>query len=219
MEQKLALIAGATGLVGSELLKILLKSEDYSILHSLVRKPSGIQNLKLKEFVVDFDKLDEYTDAFKANDVFCCLGTTIKKAGSQEAFKKVDVDYVVNIANLANKSGAEKFAVISSMGADAKSKIFYNRMKGLMEKGVSESGIKSVVIVRPSLLLGNRKEARFGEKAASVLSKPFMFLFSGPFRKYRPIKAETVAAAMLNFCSKQNTGVNIFSNDKLGMIK
>lgn len=215
MEHKTALIAGASGLVGSELLKVLLESSDYSMVNSLVRKPTGIKNPKLNEFIVDFDKLNDCADAFKVNDVFCCLGTTIKTAGSQEAFKKVDVDYVINISALAKKHGAEKFAVISSMGANKDSAIFYNRMKGLMEKGVSESGIESVIIVRPSLLLGNRKEHRFGEKAASIMSKPFMFLFSGPFRKYRPIKASAVAAGMYNHMQPAKPGVEIFRSDKI----
>ncbi len=215
MESKTALIAGASGLVGSELLKVLLESSDYSMVNSLVRKPTGIKNPKLNEFIVDFDKLNDCADAFKVNDVFCCLGTTIKTAGSQEAFKKVDVDYVINISALAKKHGAEKFAVISAMGANKDSSIFYNRMKGLMEKGVSESGIKSVIIVRPSLLLGNRKEYRFGEKAASVMSRPFMFLFSGPLRKYRPVRASAVATGMHNHTQSAKPGVEIFRSDKI----
>jgi len=215
MKNKTAVIAGSTGLVGSELLKLLLESPDYSNVHVLVRNPSGIKNPKLNEIIVDFNKLADYQDAFNVTDIFCCLGTTIKKAGSQEAFKKVDVEYVLEMAKLANRAGAKSFSVISAMGANPDSSVFYNRMKGLMELGVSNSGIETVNIFRPSLLLGKRKEFRFGEKIASILVYPMIFLFFGPLKKYRPIKASKVALAMLNSANEPKHGINIFSNDKM----
>jgi uncharacterized protein YbjT (DUF2867 family) len=215
MEQKTALIAGSSGLVGSELLKILLQSTDYTAIHTLVRKPSGEQNPKLREFIVDFDKLEDYPEVFKVDDVFCCLGSTIKKAGSQEAFKRVDVNIVIDISKQSFKAGVNSFSVVSSMGANPDSSVFYNRMKGLMELGVSNTGIKSVNIFRPSLLLGKRKEFRFGERVASILIYPFVFLFFGPLKKFKPVKSEKVAFAMFESAKEAKPGINIISNDKI----
>lgn len=210
MTKLTTLIVGSSGLVGNELLKILLDSDNYEIVNSLVRKASGVVHPKLREFVIDFDNIDKFSNAFAVDDAFCCLGTTIKKAGSQDAFKKVDVDYVLNFTRVAKSLGAKKIAVISSMGANPNSSIFYNRMKGLMELGVTNSGIEYVLLFRPSLLLGNRKESRFGEKFASKIVKPFMFLFSGPLKRYRPILASDVAKGIFNHTQSANKGVSVF---------
>lgn len=215
MTNHTALIAGSTGLIGQELLKVLLNSENYTLVNSLVRKPSGVVHPKLNEIITYFDNLENIADAFAVNDAYCCLGSTIKKAGSQEAFKKVDVDYVIEIARHSYKAGVGSFAVISSMGANPDSSVFYNKMKGLMELGVSNTGIKSVNIFRPSLLLGKRKEFRFGEKVASILIYPFIFLFFGPLRKYKPVKSGKVALAMFESAKEAKQGINIISNDKI----
>ncbi|HOZ30185.1 MAG TPA: NAD(P)H-binding protein [Bacteroidales bacterium] len=214
MTKRTALIAGSTGFVGNILLHKLSESGLYDEVISIVRKPAKTSLPNVKEEIVDFDKLEEYEYLFKVNDIYICLGTTIKKAKTQEAFKKVDVDYPVKIAQLSAKFGAEKLSVISAMGANSKSKIFYNRMKGIMEQGVLESGIKTINIYRPSLLLGKRNEFRFGEKFASIFVRPIIFLFAGPYKKYRPVKAEIVAQTMLNNCFENISGINIFENNK-----
>jgi len=193
MTGKSALLAGASGLVGNELLTVLLSAGEYSKVIVLVRKPLGILNPKLEEKVINFEELAQHKNSFKVNDVFCCLGTTIKKAKSQEAFKKVDVDYPLEMARLAQEMQSERFLIISAMGANPDSSIFYSRMKGLVEQKLKESDIKSVHIFRPSLLLGNRKEFRFGEVVSSFFMKGLSFLFFGSLKKYAPIHFKTDA--------------------------
>ena len=190
------LIAGSTGLVGGHLLHLLLDDERINEVHSLVRKESGQSHPKLREHKIDFDQLEKDTPDGPFNAVFCCLGTTIKKAGSQEKFRKVDFEYVKSLAE--NYSSADQFLVVSAMGADKDSKIFYNRVKGEMEKSVKSSGIKTVQIFQPSLLLGDREEFRLGEKIGSIFMRLFSPLMMGSLKKYRPIKAADVAKAMLN---------------------
>jgi len=215
MAGKSALLVGASGLVGSELLNCLLGASEYEKVIIIVRKPLGIKHAKVEEAVIDFDDLAGNKDLFKVNDVFCCLGTTIKKAKSQEAFKKVDVDYPLEIARLAKEMGAERFLVISSMGADAGSAVFYSRMKGLLEQKLKEIGIKSLHIFRPSLLLGERKEFRFGEAAASFLSKGLAFIFVGGLKKYKPIAAKTVAKGMYKAAQSKEEGIHIYLSDEI----
>ena len=196
---KKALIAGSSGLIGNELLHQLLDSGYYSEIISIVRKPSGNSHPKLVEHTIDFDKLTEYPHLFMVEDVFCCLGTTIKKAKSKEAFKKVDFHYPTIMANLSLESNCvNSFSVVSAIGADPNSSIFYNKVKGEMEQEISDKGITNTLIYRPSLLLGQRKDFRFAEKLSSILIRPFMFLFFGSLSKYKPIKAQTVAKAMIS---------------------
>jgi len=141
----------------------------------------------------------------QVQDAFCVLGTTIRTAGSQEAFRKVDYDYVVGLGKLCEKNRISKFLVVSAMGADASSGIFYNRVKGEMEKAIQQLNIPSVVIFRPSLLMGKRKEFRRGERFAQILMGGLGFLFVAGLKKYKPIQAETVAASMIA-ASAANTG-------------
>lgn len=206
MAGKSALLFGASGLVGSELLKLLLNGLEYERVIVFVRTSLGLKSPKLKEIVTDFDDLAQYKEYFKVNDVFCCLGTTIKKAGSQEAFKKVDVEYPLEIARLAKEMGAEKFLVISSMGADPRSKVFYSRMKGLLEQELKKVGLGSLHIFRPSLLLGDRKEFRLGESVSASLSRMMPFLFSGPLSRYQPITGKAVAKGMIRAAQSEVKG-------------
>ena len=207
MVGKSALLVGASGLVGGELLNCLLISPEYKKVIILVRKPLGLKNSKVEERVIEFDDLALYKDCFKVNDVFCCLGTTIKKAKSQDAFKKVDVEYSLKIARLAKEMGAEKFLVISSMGANPKSPVFYSRMKGLLEQEIKEIGIRSTHIFRPSLLLGNRKEFRLGESVSAFLTEGISFIFVGSLKKYKPIAAKTVATGMYKAAQRKSEGI------------
>jgi len=216
MGSKKALIFGATGLVGRELLSILLESEQYEHVIAMVRSPLPLSHPKLTQHTVDFAKLEDHAAAFAVEDVFCCLGTTIRKAGSQEAFAKVDVDYPLAIARLAKQAGARHLAVVSSIGANIDSRTFYLRMKGKMEEGIRRLGPPSVHAFRPSLLLGKREEVRFGEQFASVLSRMFAFLMGGPLRKYKPIAGRTVALAMHNAAGRPvQQGFTAFESDKI----
>src|SRR5690606_24320068 len=141
-----------------------------------------------EQIKTDYYRLEEYADHFKVDDVFCCLGTTIKKAGSQNAFRRVDYDYPVALGKLAKSAGAKRFLVISAMGADARSNIFYSRVKGQMEEALKKMEFPALHIFQPSLLLGKRDEFRLGEKAASVLAPAISPLLRGKMKKYKPIE-------------------------------
>jgi uncharacterized protein YbjT (DUF2867 family) len=170
---------------------------------------------KLDQQLVDFDDLKRYKSELVADDVFCCLGTTIKKAGSKEAFYKVDHTYVTRLAALTLEKKATQFLVVSAMGADAGSMVFYNKVKGEMERDVQQLGFPAVHILRPSLLLGEREEHRTGEELGARIMKPLASLMIGPLRRYRPIQAETVAKAMLQAASSDGLGVHVYPSDKI----
>lgn len=215
MTAKSALIAGATGLTGSELVKVLLEDPAYDKVKVLTRRPLDLEHPKLEQVKADFFRLDQYGEHFKVDDVFCCLGTTIRKAGSQKAFRRVDYDYPVKIAELAKANGATKFLVISAMGADAKSNVFYSRVKGQMEEALKRMDFSSLHIFRPSLLLGKRDEFRLGEKAASLLAPAFSPILRGGMKKYKPIEAADVAKAMCKAAKSEEQGVFVHSSDKI----
>ncbi|WLR54209.1 oxidoreductase [Mesobacillus subterraneus] len=207
---KKALIAGSTGLIGNELLKLLLNGEDYEQVVAIVRRPLEVKHSKLVEKVVDFDRMDEYHEIFAVDDVFCCLGTTIKKAKTKEAMWKIDVDYPVEIARLASSHGAHKFLLVSSMNANPESSIFYSKMKGQLEVEIKKIPFDTTAIFRPSLLLGDRDEFRMGERAAAAISTKVPFLFAGPLRKYKPIEGRTVASAMYQVAQKDAKGLTVY---------
>jgi uncharacterized protein YbjT (DUF2867 family) len=210
-----ALILGSSGLVGGHLLQLLLESPHYTGVRSLVRKSSGLQHPKLNEQVVDFDRISDAENAVRGDDLFCCLGTTIRVAGSQEAFRKVDLIYVVETAGAAQRNGATRFFVVSSLGADPNSSVFYNRIKGEMEATVSRMPFLSIGILRPSLLLGERKEYRLGEKVGAIGMGLISFAMVGRARKYRPIHASAVAAGMLFLARTNFQGVRIVESDEI----
>ncbi len=206
---KKACILGATGLAGSELLSLLLRDDYYEHVNIIVRKKVDIPSKKVAVFVTDFANLEDASSAFHGDDVFCCLGTTIKKAGSKDAFKQVDYEYVLKAAAIAHKQGAQQFLVISAVGANPHSCVFYNRIKGLMEKDVSSTPMQAIHIFRPSLLLGKRQEKRLLEDIARLFAKPMQFLLKGTFAKYAPVNARTVAEAMINAAKLNTKGVHI----------
>lgn len=208
-----ALIIGATGLIGNQLLVKLLHSPYYDKVVVLTRRTLGIINTKLTEIIFDFDKPD--ASKVVANDIFCCLGTTIKKAGSKDAFKKVDLEYPLTIAALARQNNAEKFLIVTAMGADSKSAFFYNQVKGEVEHGLTSLKYPALHIFRPSLLLGDRPESRMGEKVGEVLAAVFKPVMFGPLKKYRAIDSAKVANAMLAFARKSETGVFIHDSAEL----
>ncbi len=213
-----ALIAGASGLVGGHCLHQLLASDRYSQVISVGRRELPIIHPKLEQVVVDFDDIKSYTTDLVADDVYCCLGTTIKKAGSKEAFYKVDHTYVVQLAQVTAAKGASQFLVVSAMGADASSMIFYNKVKGEMEHDVQQLGLITVHIFQPSLLLGERDEARTGEDLASKVMEPLSKLMVGPLKKYKPIAGETVAKAMLHAATQDQYGVYMHPSDDIARL-
>lgn len=210
---KTALLVGATGLVGNSLLFQLLNDSHYAKVITLVRRRMNLKHAKLEERIVDFDQLN-LSDC-QADDVFCCLGTTIRQAGSQEAFRKVDFEYPLRVAQLAKQAGAKQFVMVTALGSDAQSGIFYNRVKGEVEKAITAVGFDTLHICRPSLLLGTRKESRFGEGIGKVfawLLGPFML---GSLKKYKGIQGSQVAAAMLAFAKTTQPGTHVHESDAL----
>ena len=201
---KTALLLGASGLTGSLLLQQLLQDDYYKKVIVYTRKSLNIQHQKLQEMIIDFDTIDT---AVEANDIFCCLGTTIKKAGSKTAFEKVDFDYPLKIAQLQKNAGSEKFLVITAMGASANSSIFYSMVKGKLEKQLQLLQFSSLYIFRPSLIIGNRKEKRIGERIALILSTIINPLLMGSLAKYKSVTAAAIAKAMI-FSAKQNKPEN-----------
>ncbi|PAQ16106.1 oxidoreductase [Bacillaceae bacterium SAOS 7] len=209
---KIALVAGATGLVGSELVQQLLATPEYEKVITIVRRSSGIVHDKLEEKVVNFDELtlDDPID-----HIYCCLGTTIKKAKTKEAFQKVDLDYPLMLAKLAKKYQVSQFLVISSMGASVKSSFFYSRVKGELEQRLQALRLNGLHIFRPSLLLGERDEFRLGEATTEKLANVFPFLFTGPLKKYKPIHAKTVAYAMVTTALTESGGVHVYESESI----
>jgi uncharacterized protein YbjT (DUF2867 family) len=198
-----AWVAGSTGLVGRILSEKLSELHIYDQVVKLVRRSSGAAG----EVVVNYDLLALAAET--EGDFFCCLGSTIKKAGSQQAFRLVDEKYVVRFAEEAKRSGARCLVVISAVGADPKSSVFYNRVKGQMEDGVRRVGLRSVYILRPSLLLGERKEKRFGERVAVSMAPLMRAVMTGPFRKYRPIQASRVAEIAIQCAAQAQAGFHV----------
>lgn len=195
MVAKHAVLAGASGLVGDRCLARLLDHPAYDRVTVLSRRPLALSHAKLHIELVDFDGLQSLGE--RCDDIFCCLGTTIKKAGSQEAFRRVDHDYPLAIARLGKAAGAQQFLLVSALGADAQSSVFYSRVKGETERDTAAIGLQKVIFMRPSILLGERHEQRPGERAGIFVGKLIAPLLLGPLRKYRPIHADDVAAAML----------------------
>lgn len=220
MTSKTALIAGATGLVGKELLQQLLENDKYGKVISLVRREVSLKHPKLQQIVVNFDKLDEVASQLKADEYYCCLGTTLKKAGSKENFAKVDYLYPVNLASIAEKNKVKKYLLISALSADKNSMIFYNKVKAEVEEEISKKNIESIFIFRPSILLGEREEERLGEKIIIKLYKPLSFLLNGPLKKFRPIHRREVASGMIHVANKEEMkGVHIFESEEIKALK
>ena len=213
--RKTALLAGATGLIGSKLLPLLLASERYSKVIVVGRRVLPLTHPKLTQVVTDLDKLHDVRLQLIADDVFCCLGTTMSQAGSKEAFYKVDFLYVVTLAALTAGNFAAQLLVVSSMGADAGSRVYYSRVKGEMEAAVRQVPFRAIHIFRPSLLLGERAQPRLGERVGAVALRLLQPLLRGPLLKYRPVSAAVVAAAMLRAAEEDGGGVRVHLSDEL----
>ncbi len=210
-----ACVVGATGLVGQELVSQLCEDTGFEAIHVLTRRPASFSGTtsqcNLIRHLVDFSQLQEC--AWPTCEVlFCCLGTTIRTAGSQAAFRAVDLDYVVTAARCARQAGATRLVVVSAMGADPQSRVFYNRVKGDMEAAVTGLGFDAVAIVRPSLLTGDRAEQRIGERVAQSVLKVANRLLP---KKYRSIPAVAVARAMIAVAKQPGEGARIIASDRL----
>lgn len=210
------LLLGYTGAIGNELLHELIKSDKVNRIVCLGRKQPSIDHHKLVYVAADMTRLTESLDAFSGiSRVYCCLGTTIKQAGSQEAFKKVDYDMVVDAAHIANQAGVTHFSVVSAMGADEKSGVFYNSVKGACENALKQIGFQRLSIYRPSLLTGPRKEFRLGEKIAQIIFPLIEWLLIGSLKNYKSITTNVVARAMLLNSIKTDEGIEIFLSDEI----
>lgn len=204
-----AVVAGATGLVGGALLRQLLASGDYARVTVLGRRAPAERSGKLKFVASDFTNLESLAAELAVDDVFCCLGTTLRKAGSQAAFERVDYHMVVDLARAAKKAGARQFLVVSSVGTSARSPAFYSRTKARMEQAVGEVGFATTHVVRPSLLLGRRAESRPAEDLAQKLAPLVAPLMRGRLRKYRPVRADDVAAALVQLALRGERGLHL----------
>lgn len=213
-----ALLLGATGLIGSHCLDLLLDDERYSRVRVLVRAPLKRRHAKLEVQQVDFERLESEGERFAIDDVYCCLGTTMAKAGSEAAFRRVDHDYPVQAAELSVARGAEQFLLVSAVGADPQSRIFYNRVKGETEAAVKRLPFRAVWVLRPSLLLGDRPELRIGERLAAAVSRPLSPLMVGRLRRYRPVAANDVALAMVQLAHQHGTGGVVESDEIAEMV-
>ncbi|MFF2909454.1 NAD(P)H-binding protein [Paenibacillus sp. NPDC057934] len=216
---RIAMVLGATGLVGKAVTQELLRRGAWDEIRVLVRRPIGIKHPLLKQTIVDWEQLSRYREQFRGVQVmFCCLGTTIKTAGSQSSFERVDLGYPLEAAAIAKEEGVRQLLAVSSIGADVKSRNFYSRTKGRAEEGLIATGFHGLHLFRPSLLLGQRKEFRLGERVAARLMTALDFAMVGKAAKYRAIHGETVARAMVNISLAGTAGVHIYPNDVIHVI-
>ena len=204
-------IVGASGLVGSHLVQQLVESSQVTEVIALTRSPLLSSHPKVKNQIVDFETLP----SIPADVYVSCLGTTIKVAGSKDAFRKVDHDYVLNFGKMAEKAGGKKLYVVSAMGANPQSSVFYNRTKGEMETDIARLLIPEIGVLRPSLLLGHRKESRPLEVAAQKAFPVLNGLLQGPFKKYRAIHAKDVARAIFRLISNGSPGFSVYDSDQI----
>lgn len=213
MSTRSALVVGATGLVGSECVARLLDDAAYASVVVLARRPLTRTHDKLRVHVVDFDRPEQWQSLAAGDDVFCCLGTTIKKAGSQAAFRRVDFGYAMAVARAARGNGSQQFLLVSSLSSNPRSPVFYSRVKGELEAAVSALGFPALHIFRPSFLVGEREEHRTGERMALAIGGVLAVALVGPLRRYRPIAGATVAACMVATARRQIRGIHIVESE------
>jgi uncharacterized protein YbjT (DUF2867 family) len=210
---KKAIIVGATGLIGSKLLGILLADSSYGEVLVIGRKKIRVRNTKLTQLIVEFEYLDHYAASITGDVLFCCIGTTRHQTPDLVEYRKIDHDYPVTLAEIAVKNGIGQYHLVSAIGANAKSSTFYTRLKGETEEDIKNTGLQSLHIYQPSILIGRRKRMRILEWlaiAVMVVAGPFLI---GSLKKYRAIKGSTVAAAMFKRSLKYKPGVFIYTSD------
>ena len=211
---KTAIVLGATGLTGSLLLEKLIADTSYEKIKLFSRNSVHKSSTKIEEYLIDLFKLETYKDLFTGDTVFCCIGTTASKTKNKEVYKAIDYGIPVNAAKLATKNNIKTFVVVSSMGANASSSIFYNKTKGEMERDVLKQNIKNTYILRPSLIGGNRDELRIGEKIGKVIMSLLRPFFLGPLKKYKIISPENIVSCMQKL-AKSEVYQSIFSSDEI----
>ncbi|GHB22403.1 nucleoside-diphosphate sugar epimerase [Pseudovibrio japonicus] len=215
MTDRVALVFGATGLVGSEVVKLLVADASYSEVHVLVRRELGWGDEKLHVHLTDFRDLSSLQLPSNVTDVFCCLGTTQKKAGSKEAFYAIDFQLTFDLIRMAREAGAEQLLMISSIGAAANSSSYYLKVKGELEEAVRSLSFSSTSILRPSVLLGERPEHRFAESLAGAVLPRLSILLIGALRKYRPIEGKAVARALVAYADEQRPGFRVLESHEI----
>jgi len=213
--RKTAIILGASGLTGSILLEKLINDDSYESIKLFSRKKIEGLPKKVQQFIGDILELENFKANFKANEVFCCIGTTAKKTPNKETYKRIDFGIPVTAAKLSKLNNIPTFIVVSAMGANAKSSVFYNRTKGEMEQEVFQQNIVNTYILRPSIIGGNRKENRLLEKIGLVIFKIIQPLFIGKLKQYKIIEAEEIAQAMLNLANSKTSKEKIITSDKV----
>ncbi len=211
---KTANVFGYTGLTGSKLAHHLLSDLRYSKVRIFVRRPISLNHPSAEIIVNDLSDIRQLSEVITGDEVYCCLGTTSKKAGSKEAFERVDLALPLEIGTIAKENRVDKFLVISSLGANAKSGNFYLKTKGKMEEGLKTLGFRQLSIFRPSLLLGKRSEKRPAEQIGKFLFSALSFLFIGPLKKYKGVHADTVARAMIRVANNVPSNI-IYESDKI----
>ncbi len=209
--KKTAIILGATGLTGRHLLDLLLASDDYETVKIFTRRATGKTHPKLQEIICDVLKLGEYAGDFSADEVFCCIGTTKAKTPDTGSYRAIDYGIPVTAAKLAEQHKIPTFSVVSAIGADANSRVFYSRTKGEMERDILQCDIPNILVYRPSLIYGKRNEQRLAEAVGTFFVKTLQFLMLGRLRKYRAITGEALANAL--FLGANNKGHRIVSRD------
>lgn len=213
-----AVIAGASGLIGSNLLNILLEAPEYSEVLALVRRELPIQHKKLVQLVISFDDLDKHAGVLTGHAVFSCLGTTNSQTPDKDQYRKIDKDYPLKLAQLSNQNGVDQFHVVTAIGANKNSSTFYMKLKGELEDELRKLGLKTLHIYQPSMLIGDRNKPRLAEKILFTVFKVIDPLLVGGLRKYRSIKDNTVAHAMFKKSLERATGTFIYTSDKIHTI-
>ncbi len=209
---KTAIILGATGLTGGKLLEHLLNDPNYGRIKLFSRSSVGISDPKIEEYLGDMFSLDDFKEHFTGDEVFCCIGTTKSKTPNKEFYKKIDFGIPKNAAMLAKENGINTFIVISALGANAKSPLFYNRIKGEMEEAVLKAKIPRTYILQPSLIGGKREEKRIGEWIFKQLMRAANFVLAGPLKKFKSVRPETIVKAMVWLAKNDYDGPRIPSN-------
>jgi uncharacterized protein YbjT (DUF2867 family) len=215
MKNLTALILGDTSLVGKYCLHYLLQDSEYSLITVLSHRSLAFSHPKLQEYIIDFENLEDLRTVIQGNHMFCCSGTTTQQAGSKAGFRKVDYSYPLTLARIARENGTRQFILTSVLGANEKSKIFYNRSKGELEKSVKELDFPGTLIFRPFFLSGERSESQLGEKLGEIFLKGLRPLLQGKLRKYRAIHAQTLAVAMIEMSKVELRGIHIFESDQI----
>ncbi len=212
-QQKTAILLGATGLTGNLLLQLLLEDNRYKKIKLFSRSTSGVVHPKVEEYLGDLIHLETFKNDFKADDVFCCIGTTKSKTPDKELYKKIDFGIPTKAAQLCKENGIETLIIISALGANSKSNIFYNRTKGEMEDAVLQLQIPKTHILQPSLIGGKREEKRIGEWIFKQLMKVANLVMAGPLKKYKSIHPKDIAKAMVWLANNDFNAVRIPSDE------